>query len=330
MAPPRRARRRRGHRHQPAGVLQRHPDSRLRRSSRSVGAGGVHPDIPGRTALLLPGLPLDLAAGIAFGPVWGTIYSILGATGGATVAFLVARTVARDWVEERLSGRLARIKAGVEGEGWRFVAFVRLVPIIPFNLLNYALGLTRIRLVPYVIASFVFMLPATVAYVYSGWVGGEALAGEGTLGEAAPHIVAAFAGLGVLAAIPRLIQRWRARQREHVGAPLGAGVAPLTLAQALACPGPASGPAALMLMLASDPARSSRGRWIASVPRSRVVSRGQGSGAGDGPTGARLRTGRPRAARRRRPSWGRRSEGTSAGRRGPTRRERSARGGPSC
>jgi uncharacterized membrane protein YdjX (TVP38/TMEM64 family) len=164
-------------------------------------------------ALLLPGLPLDLAAGIAFGPVWGTIYSLVGATGGATVAFVVARTVGRDWVEHRLSGRLARIKAGVDAEGWRFVAFARLVPIIPFNLLNYALGLTRIRLVPYVIASFIFMLPATVAYVYSGWVGGETLAGEGTLVDAVPHIVAAFAGLGILAAIPRLIQRWRARKR---------------------------------------------------------------------------------------------------------------------
>jgi uncharacterized membrane protein YdjX (TVP38/TMEM64 family) len=170
-------------------------------------------------ALLLPGLPLDLAAGIAFGPVWGSIYTIVGATGGATLAFLVARTIGRDWVERRLSGRLARIKAGVDEEGWRFVAFARLVPIIPFNLLNYALGLTRIRLVPYVIASFVFMLPATVAYVYSGWVGGEALAGEETLLEAAPHIVVAFAGLGLLAAIPRIVQHWRARKRRPAEPP---------------------------------------------------------------------------------------------------------------
>jgi uncharacterized membrane protein YdjX (TVP38/TMEM64 family) len=163
--------------------------------------------------LLLPGLPLDLAAGIAFGPVWGTVYTIVGSTAGATVAFLVARTMGRDWVEGRLSGRLARIKNGVDAEGWRFVAFTRLVPIIPFNFLNYALGLTRIRLVPYVVATFVFMLPATAAYVYSGWVGGETLAGDGTLADAVPHIVAAFAGLGVLAAIPRLIKRWRARRR---------------------------------------------------------------------------------------------------------------------
>jgi uncharacterized membrane protein YdjX (TVP38/TMEM64 family) len=163
-------------------------------------------------ALLLPGLPLDLAAGIAFGPVWGTVYTAIGATGGACVAFLVARTIARDWVEQRLPDRLARIKAGVDREGWRFVAFTRLVPIIPFNLLNYALGLTRIRLVPYAIASFVFMLPATAAYVYSGWVGGEAIAGEGTLGEAVPHVVVALAALGILAAVPRIVQHYRRRR----------------------------------------------------------------------------------------------------------------------
>jgi uncharacterized membrane protein YdjX (TVP38/TMEM64 family) len=176
-------------------------------------------------ALLLPGLPLDLAAGIAFGPVWGTIYTIIGATAGATVAFLVARTIGRDWVEQRLSGRLARIKSGVDAEGWRFVAFARLVPIIPFNLLNYALGLTRIGVVPYAIASFVFMLPATVAYVYSGWVGGETLAGEGTLTEAVPHILAALGGLAVLAAVPRLVQRWRARKRAAAGEPRSETVA---------------------------------------------------------------------------------------------------------
>lgn len=162
-------------------------------------------------ALLLPGLPLDLVAGIAFGPVWGTLYAIVGATGGATVALLVARTIGRDWVEQRVSGRLARLKAGVEAEGWWFVAFVRLVPIIPFNLLNYALGLTRIRLLPYVVTSFVCMLPATAVFVYSGWVGGETLAGQGTLADAAPHVVAALAALAVLAAVPRVIQRWRTR-----------------------------------------------------------------------------------------------------------------------
>src|SRR5215470_6491143 len=112
-------------------------------------------------AFLVPGLPFDLAAGILFGPVWGTVYALIGGTIGATVAFLAARTVGREWTEQKLSGPLRRIKDGVDRGGWEFVAFARLAPVIPFNLLNYALGLTRIRLVPYVLASLFFMAPAT-------------------------------------------------------------------------------------------------------------------------------------------------------------------------
>src|SRR5260370_31445808 len=102
---------------------------------------------------------------------------------GATVGFLTASTVGRDWPEQKLSGPLKKLKDGVDRGGWEFVAFVRLVPVIPYNLLNYALGLTRIRLVPYVLATFVFMLPATMVYVYTGWAGGEALAGGGAVNE---------------------------------------------------------------------------------------------------------------------------------------------------
>jgi uncharacterized membrane protein YdjX (TVP38/TMEM64 family) len=163
---------------------------------------------------LVPGLPFDLAAGILFGPVWGTVYALVGATLGATVAFLVARTIGRDWTEEKLSGPLKKIKQGVDKGGWEFVAFVRLVPIIPFNLVNYALGLTRIRLVPYVLASFVFMAPATVVYVYAGWAGGEALAGQGTLSETAWRVLVALTALGSLAVLPRLVVRFARNRRK--------------------------------------------------------------------------------------------------------------------
>jgi uncharacterized membrane protein YdjX (TVP38/TMEM64 family) len=78
---------------------------------------------------------------------------------GATLAFVIARYVASDWVAERSSDRLGRLMRGVEEEGWRFVAFVRLVPLFPFNLVNYAFGLTRIRLREYVLASLVCMAP---------------------------------------------------------------------------------------------------------------------------------------------------------------------------
>jgi uncharacterized membrane protein YdjX (TVP38/TMEM64 family) len=116
------------------------------------------------TVLFLPGAIFGLLGGALFGPVWGSAWNLAGATLGATLAFLTARYVASDWVARRSGGRLQGLIEGVEAEGWRFVAMVRLVPLFPFNLLNYALGLTRIRLSQYVVASAVAMIPGTVAY----------------------------------------------------------------------------------------------------------------------------------------------------------------------
>ena len=158
-------------------------------------------------AFLVPGLPFDLVAGILFGPLWGTVYALVGATAGATVAFLAARTVGREWTEEKLSGPLKKLKEGVDKGGWEFVAFARLVPVIPFNLLNYALGLTRIGLVPYVLASFVFMAPAAAVYVYAGWAGGEAIAGDGTISQTLVRALVALTALGMLAVLPKLVAR---------------------------------------------------------------------------------------------------------------------------
>lgn len=165
-------------------------------------------------AFLVPGLPFDLVAGILFGPVWGTVYSLVGATAGATVAFLGARTVGREWTEARLLGPLKKLKEGVDKGGWEFVAFVRLVPVIPFNLLNYALGLTRIGLVPYVLASFVFMAPATAVYVYAGWAGGEAIAGEGTISQTLVRVLVALTALGMLAVVPQIAARFAKSRRK--------------------------------------------------------------------------------------------------------------------
>jgi rhodanese-related sulfurtransferase len=138
--------------------------------------------------------------------VWGTLYNLTGATIGATLAFLVARYLASHWVEQKTGGRLRQLKEGVEGEGWRFVAFVRLVPLFPFNLLNYALGLTRIKLSHYVIASYLCMLPGAIAYTYLGYAGREAVAGgEGLIQK----ILLAFALLALVAFLPRLIARLR-------------------------------------------------------------------------------------------------------------------------
>lgn len=158
------------------------------------------------TVFFLPGSVLTLAGGALFGPVLGTFYNLTGATVGAVLAFLVARYLASDWVEQKTGGRLKQLKQGVEGEGWRFVAFVRLVPLFPFNLLNYALGLTRIRLSHYLVATYLFMLPGAIAYTYLGYAGREAVAGsEGLIQK----ILLALALLAVVAFLPRLIGRMR-------------------------------------------------------------------------------------------------------------------------
>jgi len=158
------------------------------------------------TVFFLPGSVITLAGGALFGPLMGTFYNLTGATLGATLAFLIARYLAADTVEQKAAGRLKQLKQGVEQEGWRFIAFVRLVPLFPFNLLNYALGLTRIKLSHYIIASYICMLPGGFAYTYLGYAGREAVAGsEGLIQKA----IIALALLASVAFLPRLISQLR-------------------------------------------------------------------------------------------------------------------------
>jgi uncharacterized membrane protein YdjX (TVP38/TMEM64 family) len=158
------------------------------------------------TVLLVPGSVFTLAGGALFGPVLGLGANLVAATLGAGLAFLVGRYLAHDWVQARLGGRLGQLVRGVEAEGWRFVAFTRLVPLFPFNLLNYALGLTRIGLIPYLWATFVFMAPAAAAFTYLGHLGREALAGgEGLAGK----VLIAIGLLALAWFVPRLVRRLR-------------------------------------------------------------------------------------------------------------------------
>ncbi len=170
------------------------------------------------TVLFLPGSILVLAGGALFGPVWVAAYTLLGATAGATLAFLAARYVASGWVATKAGGRMKQLIAGVEAEGWRFVAFVRLVPLFPFNLLNYALGLTRIRLLHYLLASAVCMAPGTIAYTYLGYAGREAFTGGADLVRKG---LLALGLLALAAFLPRIVRRLRGgslRQRSPNGA----------------------------------------------------------------------------------------------------------------
>lgn len=136
------------------------------------------------TVAFLPGSILTLGAGVVFGVVLGSFYVFIGATLGATAAFLVGRYLARSWVAKKIEGnnKFRAIDEAVGKEGLKIVLLTRLSPIFPFNLLNYAYGITGVSLKDYVIGS-VGMIPGTIMYVYIGSLAGS-LAKVGT--EAQP------------------------------------------------------------------------------------------------------------------------------------------------
>lgn len=121
------------------------------------------------------GVILSIGAGTVFGLLAGSIYVSIGATLGATCAFLVGRYAARQWVAARLEGnaRFRAIDHAVAREGWKIVGLARLSPLFPFNLLNYAFGLTDISLRDYFFATWVGMIPGIIMYVYLGSLAGD-------------------------------------------------------------------------------------------------------------------------------------------------------------
>jgi uncharacterized membrane protein YdjX (TVP38/TMEM64 family)/Fe-S oxidoreductase len=153
-------------------------------------------------ALFMPGLPLTILGGMLFGPVWGVVYTITGATSGACVAFLIARYLGREWVSSKMTGpRWQKLDADVARHGWKIVALTRLIPLFPFNLLNYAFGVTRVRFFDYALTSFICMLPATIAYVSLSSSVGQLLKGE---------LSVEFAiGLGLIVLLSLLPLAWR-------------------------------------------------------------------------------------------------------------------------
>lgn len=157
--------------------------------------------------LVLPGAPLAIAGGAMFGPAAGTLYALVGSTSGAALSFLVARSVARSWAERHVGEQLARVRTGVDEAGWRFVFVARTSPLLPYNLLNYALGLTRIGFVPYVLATAVGLIPVLAGYVLLGDSGRRALEGQA---EVAGRLLTALAVLNLTVAVPWLVRRiWR-------------------------------------------------------------------------------------------------------------------------
>lgn len=126
------------------------------------------------TIAFVPATILTLGAGLVFGLGWGVFYVFVGATLGAIAAFLIGRYLVRDWISEKIAGnaKFVAIDRAVANSGFKIVLLTRLSPLFPFNLLNYAFGITSVRFKDYAIAS-IGMLPATVMYVYIGSLAGD-------------------------------------------------------------------------------------------------------------------------------------------------------------
>jgi uncharacterized membrane protein YdjX (TVP38/TMEM64 family) len=129
--------------------------------------------------LFVPGSILTLGAGLVFGLGWGTVVASAAATTTAAAAFLITRHLARDRVARlaRRHEKFGAIDEAVRDKGWRVVALLRLSPLVPFSLSNYLYGLTAIDFWPYLLASWLGMLPGTVLYVYLGAAGRVAVGG---------------------------------------------------------------------------------------------------------------------------------------------------------
>jgi uncharacterized membrane protein YdjX (TVP38/TMEM64 family) len=179
----------------------------------SLGAWGPAVFIVGyalAVAAFVPASLLTLAAGAIFGIGAGTVYVFIAAVAGSSLAFLVSRYLARSAIERRLAGseKFHAIDRAVGAQGRRIVFLLRLSPAFPFNLLNYALGLTSVRFADYFAAS-VGMLPGTLLYVYSGKAVGDvaALAGGAAPERGASDLALLGVGLVATAVVTVLVTR---------------------------------------------------------------------------------------------------------------------------
>ena len=154
------------------------------------------------TVLFLPGFILTLGAGALFGVAKGSILVSVASISGATLAFLIGRYLAREWVAGKIEGneKFEAIDQSVAQEGWKIVGLTRLSPVFPFNLLNYAFGLTQVSLRDYFFASWIGMLPGTVMYVYIGSLAGD-LATLGTAQRARTPAEWALYIVGLIATV---------------------------------------------------------------------------------------------------------------------------------
>jgi len=174
--------------------------------------------------VFVPGSALTFVAGTAYGPWWGTAVSSIASTAAAAASFWIARFLARARVEQ-LARRRPHFRAldrAIDNGGWRVVALLRLSPVFPYSVCNYLYGLTSARFWPYLLASWIAMLPAIFVFVYLGHVGHAAAEGvrgrSRTVGEYALIAVGVLATIVLTVYLTKLTRRALAEEMEHAPA----------------------------------------------------------------------------------------------------------------
>lgn len=114
------------------------------------------------------GSVIAIAGGMAFGMYWGTVYTMIGAVVGATVAFYISRLLGRGAVEKIVKGKMLKIEDGIEKGGFFLILILRLIPIIPFNVISYGAGLTRIKYIDYIFATMIGIIPGVLVFTNLG------------------------------------------------------------------------------------------------------------------------------------------------------------------
>ena len=156
--------------------------------------------------LFVPASVLTLGAGAIYGLGTGTAVVLVGATLGATLSFLLAKTVMRKRIERMTAGnaKFQALDRAIAKEGAKIVFLIRLSPVFPFTYINYAFGLTGVKTLPYVVASFFGMIPGTFAYVYLGSAATGAASGEADTAKKIVQIAGAAVALAVTIFVARV------------------------------------------------------------------------------------------------------------------------------
>ncbi|MFB1082642.1 TVP38/TMEM64 family protein [Jeotgalibacillus sp. JSM ZJ347] len=151
-----------------------------------------------RPFILFPASVLSLAGGLAFGPLYGTLLTMTGATTGAILAFMFAKKAGAKRVEEKLGQRGEKLQHQLEHNGFLIVLLLRLVPIFNFDLISYAAGASKVRLLPFALATLIGIAPGTFAYTFLGFSTGS---------DSAETIIIAVTIFAIIFIIPLLFRK---------------------------------------------------------------------------------------------------------------------------